>query len=526
MLGPLAVSPGRCRVVAVVGLHRRRQNDAHRQTGRHLPAAREAASAASSRWGHLSHRGGRAAPHLRGHHRSAHGGGVDSPGDARGGPPALEPRPGAHRHGGRSPRDEVKLQELKAMLGEAQADEVHLVLSSVASAASLASTAEKFAPVGTTAPDPHQTRRVERPGQPAAAAAGEQAAAELFDQRPERAGGHRAGERRRLAGRARHGHGGGGVTHSWARAASLSPREVDEIHARSSRRVASARVAGGPPRDAADGAAPSSWWWPAERGAWARPRWLCKSGSHLPGWAVGRCSSTPICAGDMASLCGLDAHESVADVLAGRLTVHEVMQRGPAGVQVVPGAWGRDSERLASAAAQRRLMAELQDFGRYAEVVIVDAGNGIGEVSHRFWQAAQLVLLVTTPDANAIMDAYACVKVLAEQAPARVLTLVNAAGSPDEAQQVHLRLEQACRRFWAKCRRCGAVPRDPASPARCKRPRLRRGKWPPGPSIGWSRRCCRCCKARGMSWAIRLRRRQLNQPSSWGESPQNRSSLV
>src|SRR5690242_7407599 len=36
--------------------------------------------------------------------------------------------------------------------------------------------------------------------------------------------------------------------------------------------------------------------------------------------------------GDMATLCGLDAHESVADVLAGRLTVHEVMQRGPLGV--------------------------------------------------------------------------------------------------------------------------------------------------------------------------------------------------
>jgi flagellar biosynthesis protein FlhF len=52
---------------------------------------------------------------------------------------------------GRSPRDEVKLQELKAMLGEAQADEVHLVLSSVGSAASLARSAEKFAPVGATA---------------------------------------------------------------------------------------------------------------------------------------------------------------------------------------------------------------------------------------------------------------------------------------------------------------------------------------------------------------------------------------
>jgi flagellar biosynthesis protein FlhF len=52
---------------------------------------------------------------------------------------------------GRSPRDEVKIQELKSMLGEAAPDEVHLVLSSVASAASLSKTAEQFAAVGTTA---------------------------------------------------------------------------------------------------------------------------------------------------------------------------------------------------------------------------------------------------------------------------------------------------------------------------------------------------------------------------------------
>ncbi len=51
---------------------------------------------------------------------------------------------------GRSPRDEVKIQELKSMLGEACADEVHLVLSSTAGAASLMRTAEQFAAVGTT----------------------------------------------------------------------------------------------------------------------------------------------------------------------------------------------------------------------------------------------------------------------------------------------------------------------------------------------------------------------------------------
>jgi flagellar biosynthesis protein FlhF len=52
---------------------------------------------------------------------------------------------------GRSPKDELKLQELKAFLTEASADEVHLVLSSVCGAATLERTAARFAGVGTTA---------------------------------------------------------------------------------------------------------------------------------------------------------------------------------------------------------------------------------------------------------------------------------------------------------------------------------------------------------------------------------------
>ncbi len=51
---------------------------------------------------------------------------------------------------GRSPRDEVKIQELRSMLQEAGADEVHLVLSSVSSLLSLKRTAERFQRVGVT----------------------------------------------------------------------------------------------------------------------------------------------------------------------------------------------------------------------------------------------------------------------------------------------------------------------------------------------------------------------------------------
>jgi flagellar biosynthesis protein FlhF len=52
---------------------------------------------------------------------------------------------------GRSPRDDVKIQELKSMLAEAAPDEVHLVLSSAASGSSLSKMAQQFAAVGTTA---------------------------------------------------------------------------------------------------------------------------------------------------------------------------------------------------------------------------------------------------------------------------------------------------------------------------------------------------------------------------------------
>jgi len=52
---------------------------------------------------------------------------------------------------GRSPRDEVKIQELRSFLSEADADEVHLVLSAVTGSRTLEQTSQRFAAVGTTA---------------------------------------------------------------------------------------------------------------------------------------------------------------------------------------------------------------------------------------------------------------------------------------------------------------------------------------------------------------------------------------
>ncbi|MGO8690757.1 MAG: GTP-binding protein, partial [Thermoguttaceae bacterium] len=52
---------------------------------------------------------------------------------------------------GRSPKDEVRIQELRAFVTEADADEIHLVLSAMTGERTLQQTAERFAAVGTTA---------------------------------------------------------------------------------------------------------------------------------------------------------------------------------------------------------------------------------------------------------------------------------------------------------------------------------------------------------------------------------------
>jgi len=149
---------------------------------------------------------------------------------------------------------------------------------------------------------------------------------------------------------------------------------------------------------------------------------------------------------DVAAHCQLETRDTLADVLSARRTVHEVLTRGPAGIQIVAGDWSSTSVPDCSPAAQDRLLAELDRLGRHADLVVLDAGSGLNHVVRRFWQAADAVLLVTTPDRVAIMDSYAAIKVLGARRELAVHTITNRADA-ETAADVHVRLNDACERF-------------------------------------------------------------------------------
>jgi len=168
--------------------------------------------------------------------------------------------------------------------------------------------------------------------------------------------------------------------------------------------------------------------------------------------------------GDAAILCGLEPHHyNIADVLASRRTIHEVLQPGPGAVQVVPGVWGSQELSDDPAAAGKRLLAELQALNPHADLLLLDGGTGSNRVMRQCWPVADLMLVLTTPETSSIVKTYALIKLLAEDTPAvPIHVLVNLAPTPDAAEDVGGRLAEASRRFLAtQLHWAGYLPVDP-----------------------------------------------------------------
>ena len=169
---------------------------------------------------------------------------------------------------------------------------------------------------------------------------------------------------------------------------------------------------------------------------------------------------------DVAMLCGVTERGDVADVLSQRRDIHEVLVLGPAGIQLVPGLWAPGARETYSARQHDRLLRQFHSLGRHADLVLVDVGSGTHESVRKFWEHAHRIVMVTTPDAYAVMDTYATIKSLADtQRPLPISLLVNQAEDGNLAADVHRRIDQSSRRFLGRpVDWLGHVPLDPAIP--------------------------------------------------------------
>jgi flagellar biosynthesis protein FlhG len=150
---------------------------------------------------------------------------------------------------------------------------------------------------------------------------------------------------------------------------------------------------------------------------------------------------------DVAPLCGLPVDRSPDEPAAGRSPLAAVM-RGPDGIFVLPGASRAAADEPSTGRACAGPVEAIRNAETPFDYVVVDTGNGTSHSVRRYWEAAELVLLVTTPELPSILDTYASIKTLADRHnPPPICTVVNRVDEPAVAYDVHGRLARAVWRF-------------------------------------------------------------------------------
>jgi flagellar biosynthesis protein FlhG len=148
--------------------------------------------------------------------------------------------------------------------------------------------------------------------------------------------------------------------------------------------------------------------------------------------------------GDVGTMLRLQSQYDVDDVLAGDCCLQQAMVVGPAGIHVVP----RFGDRRPSTSRLRTLDRYLSQIGSRFDIIFMDAGCSQCS-AEILWLLADRGIVVSTPDAVAIVNTYALLKALSREnaLPPIVNSVVNQAPDDALADDVHRRLTESCGRF-------------------------------------------------------------------------------
>jgi flagellar biosynthesis protein FlhG len=168
--------------------------------------------------------------------------------------------------------------------------------------------------------------------------------------------------------------------------------------------------------------------------------------------------------GNVDVLLGLSPAGHLGQVLTGEKTLAEVMVTGPLGICLIPASSGVRQMTALSTEHWQRLDAVLDEVADRFDYLIVDTAAGISDNVIDAIAIADHVLVVTSLEPTAVVDAYALIKVLSAERPGRDLgLLVNNVCDAAEAQLVFSQLEIASLRFLQRgLEYFGFIAHDPA----------------------------------------------------------------
>jgi flagellar biosynthesis protein FlhG len=167
--------------------------------------------------------------------------------------------------------------------------------------------------------------------------------------------------------------------------------------------------------------------------------------------------------GNIDVLLGLTPAYHIGHVLTGEKTIGDITLQGPLGVKIIPAGSGIRELTALNAVQWRRLQTVIQSVGAELDFLLIDTAAGVSDNVVELLQLAERVLVVTSYDPAAIVDAYAVIKILTTASRKKDIgVVVNAARDAEEAGLVFRQLDIAASKFLDRSLRFdGYVVHDP-----------------------------------------------------------------
>ncbi len=161
-------------------------------------------------------------------------------------------------------------------------------------------------------------------------------------------------------------------------------------------------------------------------------------------------------------LCGLNPQYHLGHVISGKRSLAEVILEIARGVRLIPGGSGIAELTELSRDQHARLIDELCAVESASDFMLIDTAAGIAANVTGVLRAATEIIIVTTPDPTAVVDAYATIKVISQQAPgSSVQVVVNDVIGIGDADRVFAQLQTTAERFLGlRLMHLGTIPRD------------------------------------------------------------------
>jgi flagellar biosynthesis protein FlhG len=187
---------------------------------------------------------------------------------------------------------------------------------------------------------------------------------------------------------------------------------------------------------------------------------------------------------------GISPRYTVFDLLSGERSIEEILVSGPEGITIIPAASGIQRAAALSDAQRLRLFDEIERIAHGYDYLLIDTQAGIGSDVLYFSAAANEILCVVTPDPTSITDAYALIKVLAQEFGEKTFRVLinNVSGRSSQtieaiADKTFDRLARAVEKFLqVELDYVGHIPADEAVPESIRRQRPLLEQFPSSPA--------------------------------------------